>query len=217
MPYYGDSDPTPSAPLTDASPTITQMQDSAQSVYPTDSGTPVGNTLGMAALAPLDLVDTVASNKYLQPITEINRGDVNDAALSAAGMPGITDFYNQHRQGIENEWNRWYGCCGRSHRQPCDWPVDGDTQPQFRTPNESLHWIKSTLLRWVRFGVPTSRWLPGVALGKKRMPARLQLMPCDSTQRLASSSLSLGKRSTGPARFSRPRELARLWESETLL
>lgn len=103
MPFLDDSNAATSltSDTSDAMPTLQQTQSAAATAIPTDTGSPFVNTVGMAALAPVDLLDTVASNKFLQPVTGVQRGSINNAMLSAIGQPGLTDFYNQHQQGIE--------------------------------------------------------------------------------------------------------------------
>jgi len=57
---------------------------------------------GDAALGVVDLADTVASSiPGLSRAAGIERGTVNAAMLRAIDSPGLADFYNKNRQGIE--------------------------------------------------------------------------------------------------------------------
>lgn len=55
---------------------------------------------GDTALGAVDLVDTVASST-IGHFTGIQRGTINNKVLAAIGSPGLTDFYNRNRAGIE--------------------------------------------------------------------------------------------------------------------
>lgn len=90
-----------------ASTTLSQQQSQADFATPSDSGTPILNTLGMAAMAPVDLTDSILSNKYVGGLTsalglgQLNRGQVNQTVANVTGNPGINAFYAQHQSGIE--------------------------------------------------------------------------------------------------------------------
>ena len=66
-----------------------------------DSGV-VKTLLGDASLGVVDLADTVASSiPFASKSFGLERGDVNRAFLSKVGAPGLQDFYNDNKGGIE--------------------------------------------------------------------------------------------------------------------
>lgn len=107
MPYTGDMGAwtAPQDAMTYGQAPASVGQQAAESYYPTNAppgaAPGFGTLLGMAAMAPMDLVDTLASNKLTQGITGIQRGDVDNAVLNFIGKPGLSQFYSDHQAGIE--------------------------------------------------------------------------------------------------------------------
>lgn len=101
MPYMGSSTPSLVSNRLGAAPTMQDQQVASQSVVQQDRGllaTIAGDTLFGVA----DLADTVASSiPFASGALGIERGDLNERILQTLDMPGLRDFYNDNRQGIE--------------------------------------------------------------------------------------------------------------------
>lgn len=84
-----------------ASANLTDIQRVSQLTQQHDYGI-LSTIAGDVGLGALDLVDTVGSSiPLVSRGLGIKRGDFNQMSLRALDSPGLTDFYNQNRGGIE--------------------------------------------------------------------------------------------------------------------
>lgn len=80
---------------------LSTIQAMSQRATPKNYSLPV-TLAGDAAFGVLDLADTVSSSiPFVSRSLGIDRGDLNQTALNALDMPGLRDFYNDNRGGIE--------------------------------------------------------------------------------------------------------------------
>lgn len=101
MTVLGDfSDDLSPDTLSAGAPTDAMQSTAAKGTLPGFYG--AAQTLGGDVLGgAVNMVDNLASNKLLPSAIRAQKGAVNNAALGAVGMPGLNDFYNANRDGIE--------------------------------------------------------------------------------------------------------------------
>lgn len=92
---------SPTGRLGFGTPSLSTLNDTANQLA--DTNYSAATTLaGDATLGILDLVDTVASSiPVLSNMAGIERGEINNRVLGAIDLPGLNDFYQANRGGIQ--------------------------------------------------------------------------------------------------------------------